>query len=154
MKKAGMLMDYSRSFCRMKSKKNLGVQLLWNSMKVPGTLDPLTLLPIIGGLVTFTCIIASWSVYTGSQANEIMKFYLYTLRWKPKKDIVRTYIPGDIYLHNISRRIYVSLGRCCEDIVRIYVRTILHYIFLRFSARINLSILSSKVITKSISNFK
>ena len=42
MKKAGMLMDYSRSFCRMKSKKNLSVRLLWNSMKVPGIQDPLS----------------------------------------------------------------------------------------------------------------
>ena len=67
------------------------------------------------------------------------------LRWKPKKDIVRTYpwicmsaqCPHNVRTmsalcpHNISRRKYVSRGRCCADIVRtyisspgIYVRTI------------------------------
>ena len=58
MKKAGMLMDYSRSFCRMRSKKKPQCTI---AVKInEGMLDPLTLLPIIrGGLVTFTCIIAS-----------------------------------------------------------------------------------------------
>ena len=44
-------------------------------------------------------------------------------------DIVRTYITGDIcphntrtISHNISRRIYVSRGRCCADIVRTLCR--------------------------------
>ena len=36
-------------------------------------------------------------------------------------EIVRTYIPGDICPHNISRKIYVSRGRCCADIVRTYI---------------------------------
>ena len=40
-------------------------------------------------------------------------------------DIVRTYIPGDMSAqcpYNISRRIYVSRGRCCADIVRTLCR--------------------------------
>ena len=51
------------------------------------------------------------------------------LSWKPKKDIVRIlcgHISLEIYVrtmsapcpHNISRKIYVSRGRCCADIVR------------------------------------
>ena len=58
-------------------------------------------------------------------------------------EIVRTYIPGDICPHNISRKIYVSRGRCCADIVRtlcrhcadIYLQGYMsHYILLRFSS--------------------
>ena len=41
--------------------------------------------------------------------------------WKPKKDIVRTYIPGDICPHNISLVRHISFVRCCADIVRIYI---------------------------------
>ena len=39
--------------------------------------------------------------------------------------------------HNISRRIYVSRGRCCADIVRTYISRDIypHYILLRFSAQ-------------------
>ena len=66
-------------------------------------------------------------------------------RWKPKKDKVRIYIPGDIcphyiFPHNISRRIYVSwhisFVRCCADIYLYISRDINpHYILLRFSAQ-------------------
>ena len=56
-----------------------------------------------------------------------------------------------LYPHNISRKIYVSRGRCCADIVRtlcrhcadIYLQNYMsaqcsHYILLRFSAQLKM----------------
>ena len=41
------------------------------------------------------------------QKKSLLSGILFVQRWKPKEDIVRTYIPRDICPHNISRRIYV-----------------------------------------------
>ena len=76
------------------------------------------------------------------------------LRWKPKKDIVRTYIPGDICPHNVCTMSAQHLTKdicltrdipremLCEhsaDIVRTYISRDIspHHILLRFSALVD-----------------
>ena len=84
------------------------------------------------------------------------------LSWKPKKDIVRTYIPGDIhmYVRTMSAQHLTKdmcLTRCCADIVQtlcghssdIYLLGYMsaqcpHLILLRFSALV--TILANKTI--------
>ena len=95
--------------------------------------------------------------------NRLIKFYLlevcigmlagfknslFNLSWKPKKDIVRIYIPGDICPHNVRtmsahhltkdicltmKKKYIPRG-CCADIVLRYISRDIypHYILLGF----------------------